>query len=193
MDWNERYEKDDTPWERGEPAPPLVEYLEGAHPLSGSVLVPGCGLGHDARLLAAQGCEVVGVDISSTALQRAKAHPAPPKGDVSYVLCDFLDAQNPLLTGRFDLLFEHTCFCAIDPSRRIDYVNAAAKALKPGGRLLAILFMDLEDDDGPPYSLSNDALEALFSPRFDLLDRWKPTRFFPGREDEETMFLMKKR
>jgi len=192
VDWDARYRTEDTPWERGEPAPPLVEYLEG-RTLSGQALVPGCGLGNDARYLAARGCSVVGVDISPIAIQKAQAQPLPLGADVSFQLCDFLDPQNGLPREAFDLVFEHTCFCAIDPLRRQDYAAAIHRHLKPGGQLLAILFTDLDDEDGPPYPVLHHEVEAHFSPRFSIERHWRPSRCFPGREGEETVYLMKRK
>lgn len=191
MDWNQRYQENDTPWERGEPAPPLVEFLE-ENQIVGRALVPGCGLGHDVRRIAAQGGEVVGTDIAELALQQASAFENPPGSKVSYALGDFLAPDDSLPASHFDWLFEHTCFCAIDPNRRPDYVAAAHRVLKPGGRLLAILFTDFENDDDPPYSIPSDAVEALFSPRFSIVRSWRPTRVFPDREGEETVFLMRR-
>lgn len=192
MDWDQSYQNNETPWERGEPAPPLVEYLE-MNPIHGSVLVPGCGLGHDVRLLASKGCKVVGVDLSETALNRARAFSSPEQGSVSYQLADFLDASNGLGRERFDYVFEHTCFCAIDPSRRADYVRTVHRLLKPGGHFLGILFTHLEDPGGPPFRTTNDEIETLFGPCFDVVKHWSPTRFYAGRESEESMCLMKKR
>ena len=192
MDWNQRYLTNDTPWERGEPAPPLVEYLKTRR-LRGRILAPGCGTGHDVRLIAACGCETVGVDISEAALSRAAAFSTPANARISYLLADFLDPSSGIASESFDCVFEHTCFCAIDPSRRPDYVASAARVLKPGGELLAILFTDMEDEDGPPFSISRDAIDDLFSPQFVIVDEWRPRLVFPGREGEETMFLMRKR
>ncbi len=192
MDWDLSYQNNETPWDRGEPAPPLVEYLE-SNSVSGRVLVPGCGLGHDVRLLAAQGCDVLGLDVSQTALDRAERFPKPRRGTAAYRLIDFLDPNNGLEDETFDCLFEHTCFCAIDPSRRVDYVNAAARLLVPGGRLLAILFTHLEDPDGPPFPTTPVEVETLFGARFEVERHWKPSRVYEGREDEESMYLMKRR
>lgn len=189
MDWDARYQTNDTPWERGEPAPPLVEFLE-SNALSGRALVPGCGSGNDARYLAAHGCSVVGVDISPSAIRQAQAQPNPPGADVSFQLCDFLNPQSGLPLEAFDLVFEHTCFCAIDPQRRKDYATAVHRHLKPGGQMLAILFTDIEDEGEPPYPCSHHEIEALFAPRFSIERHWRPSRCFPGREGEETMFLM---
>ena len=59
MDWNRRYEENDTPWDKGEAHPVLRDML-ARDALSGRVLVPGCGAGHDVRELAAAaalGCD----------------------------------------------------------------------------------------------------------------------------------------
>ena len=53
MDWEERYESGDTPWEKGAPAPPLLEWLDSRGSIRGDVLVPGCGSGYDVRAIAA--------------------------------------------------------------------------------------------------------------------------------------------
>lgn len=191
MDWDQSYQNNETPWDRGKPAPPLIEYL-GSNSIGGRVLVPGCGLGHDVRYLASHGCDVVGVDLSETALSRAREFSNPKLGSVSYQLCDFLDPESGLAEKSFDYVFEHTCFCAIDPSRRSDYVKAVYRALKPDGHLLAILFTNLDSPDGPPYATSHAEIEELFCSHFDIVRHWCPTRFYVGRENEESMCLMKR-
>lgn len=192
MDWDERYRREDTPWERGEPAPPLVEYC-ASHSIGGSVLVPGCGTGHDARFLASQGCQALGMDISPTALAKAASLPNRTGQALSFKRGDFLDPNNGLSNESFDWIFEHTCFCAIEPSQRPAYVRAAARILKPGGRLLGIFFTDIEEASEPPYPTSRDEMERLFSPHFRIMQHWRPKRSFPGRENEETMYLMERK
>jgi len=191
-DWDQCYQDNDTPWDRGEPAPPLVEYME-SNSLKGNVLVPGCGLGHDTRFLASKGCDVTGVDLSTLAIQKANASPAPVNGSLTYRLTDFLDPDNGLENERFDCVFEHTCFCAIDPVRRIDYEKAVRRVLKPGGQFLAILFTHLDDPDGPPFPTKPEEVEKLFGNHFEILRNWKPSKVFEGRENEESMYLMKRR
>src|SRR6266542_6168987 len=55
-DWEARYQSGDMPWEKGEPSPGLVDFL-GAQPelRRGTVVVPGCGTGHDVRAWSAAG------------------------------------------------------------------------------------------------------------------------------------------
>src|SRR6478609_4291828 len=70
-DWQHHYETGDTPWNKGGPSPPLVQWLAG-HRLHGRVLVPGCGHGHDLVPLAASGADsVTGLDIAPGAVVAA--------------------------------------------------------------------------------------------------------------------------
>lgn len=190
-DWDRLYQENETPWDRGEPAPPLVEYVE-KHKLAGRALVPGCGVGHDARFLAEQGCSVQAIDISDTALERAQSIHSGDQLSLIFKKENFLSESNGLPNSHFDLLFEHTCFCAIDPSSQSLYAEAASRALKPGGAFLGIFFTDMQNDDGPPYPSSRHEIQSLFSPYFEIAEIWKPSRSFPGREGEESMYLMRR-
>lgn len=186
MDWNLRYEQGDTPWDKGEAHPVLRDLLaRGA--LSGRVLVPGCGTGHDVRALSARGLRVAGLDVAPLALQQARTH--APAGDETYMLGDLFSLPGEW-RGVFDGVFEHTCFCAIDPARRIDYAAAIATALKPGGRLLAVFFTDPEHDgEGPPFGCTAGELDALFAGRFRLLDERREIPTYAEREGRELLRL----
>jgi SAM-dependent methyltransferase len=164
------------------------EYL-GRHPVKGRILVPGCGRGHDVRMLAGQGAEVVGLDISSKALEMAWA--IESVGRETYLAGDLLDPNADF--GRFDLIFEHTCFCAIDPSDRKEYVRVVHRALEPGGHLLAIFFMFIEDPEGPPFPVDTDEIDNLFGDAFETLETWVPSEAYPERENREQMRLMRRK
>ena len=190
-DWEDQYQKGETPWDKGAPSPGLVDFL-GVEMVSGRVLVPGCGLGHDVRALAATADEVVGLDLAASAVAAARS--VPSVGGERYVQGDFF-ALPAEMRGSFDWVFEHTCFCAIDPAQRPAYVEAAAGALKPGGKLLAIFYLDPGNDspdEGPPFEASITELDRLFLPRFTLLREWLPQHAYPGREGREWMRVMEK-
>lgn len=191
VDWEERYQAGDMPWEKGAPSPALAEYLAVNPPLEGRILVPGCGLGHDARAISRADNEVTGIDIAPSAVRAASG--APAVGRENYLLADLFDLPAEL-RGRFDWVWEHTCFCAIDPAMRAQYVRGVAAALKPGGCLLAIFFLDPgSEHDGPPHSVTLQELDALFSGEFSLEHEWMPGKAYPGREGREWMRLLKKR
>ncbi len=196
-DWEACYRAGQTPWDKGSAAPPLLEWLTGSSKgFAGDVLVPGCGSGHDVRAIVAAGQvrQVVGLDLSGAAVAQARAFPAA--GGETYVEADLFTLP-PGWGGRFDWVFEHTCFCAIDPVRRAEYVRAVADVLRPDGQLLAIFYLRpwsggeaRPPDGGPPFGTTVQELDTLFAERFRVVDEWSPTRAFPGREGREIARLL---
>src|SRR5688572_3962975 len=120
--WEERYQANDMPWEKGEPSPGLVDFLL-AHPglKHGTVCVPGCGTGHDVRAWAKAGFNAFGFDVAPSAVRLARQWTVKADLKARIEQRDFLKADPP---RRFDWVFEHTLFCAIDPSERDGYVKA---------------------------------------------------------------------
>jgi methyl halide transferase len=198
MDWEQRYRTGDTPWEKGAASPPLLEWLESRGPLHGSVLVPGCGSGHDVRAIAGvcPTTEVVGLDVAPSAIDHARGF--SPVGQETYQLADFLDLPVEL-TNRFAWVFEHTCFCAIEPRRRPDYVHGVFRALQPTGAVLAIFFLNPWDpgeappEGGPPFAVTREELDRLFGTHFELVEELKPRTAYPEREGREIIRLLRKR
>lgn len=186
-DWDARHRTGDTPWDRGM-AHPLLAMGGFDKWLQGNVLVPGCGTGHDVRLIAEKGASPTGLDLSSTAIERAHAL---SKGNEEFVTGD-LFAPKPEWAGRFEVVFEHTCFCAIDPRRRADYVSAVNALLKSGGVLAAIFFIDTGSDEGPPFSTNMEELERLFGRDFVLVETWTDFPTYEGREGCERAAIYRK-
>ena len=178
-DWNQAYEEGDTPWDKGYAAPPLCEFL-ARHTIAGRVLVPGCGTGHDVRALAAQGAEVVGLDIAESALRKAADFPVV--GGERYVLGDFLN-PDPSHIAAYDWVVEHTCLCAVNPDMRSAYARAVRRVLKPGGNYLAVFFRVVEDytRGGPPHPISQESIDELFGADFERVESSIPTKTYPSR------------
>lgn len=183
--WENRYQTGDMPWEKGAPSPGLVDFL-AAHPdlARGSVCVPGCGSGHDVRAFAAAGFSAHGFDIAPGAMAQAVKKNNNTGLAASFSLADFLHDEPP---KKYDWLFEHTLFCAIQPTERDEYVRAVLRWLKPGGFYLAVNYIVIAEDQGPPWRTSRDEQRQRFSPHFDLLADWLP-RSYPNREGKEWMY-----
>ena len=191
VDWEGRYQHNDTPWDKGFAAPPLVEWME-ENEFSGRVLVPGCGTGYDVREIARSGAYVIGLDLAPSAINHADTQPRI--GSERYRLANFLELP-PEMVGAFNFVFEHTLFCAIDPALRSTYVLSVAAALAPGGKLVAIFYLDVGDDEGggPPFGTSREELDGLFGERFDLLEEQVPSRSYEGREGRELLRVLRVR
>src|ERR1051325_5538923 len=134
--WENRYQTHDMPWEKGAPSPGLVDFL-ASHPNlpRGTVCVPGCGTGHDAREWARAGFRVAGFDLAPSAIRLSVERTKAAGLEATFQLADFLRDEP---ASRFDWLFEHTLFCAIDPPDRDAYVQAVLRWLKPDGQYLAV-------------------------------------------------------
>src|SRR4029453_17704547 len=116
------------PWEKGEASPGLVDFL-AAHPdLSrGTVCIPGCGTGHDARAWARAGFRAFGFDIAPSAARLSQERTRAAGLSANFQLANFLEDDPPFL---FDWIFEHTLFCAIPLADRDAYVRAVLRWIK---------------------------------------------------------------
>lgn len=168
--WNQRYLESNTPWDLAGPTPELVRLIgEKFFPPKSVALVPGGGRGHDAILLAQAGVEVDLVDFAPLALEQALALSAHAATKIFVYRQDFFALPTlPYFRGRYDFLFEYTFFCAIDPSRRAEYVKAVAQLLKTGGYLVGMFFPLVSDKEGPPFVVSQAEVEELFRPYFEI-------------------------
>ena len=184
--WEQSYQKGETFWDHGAPSPGLVDFLAQENYTPGSVLVVGCGRGHDCVELARHGFDVTGMDISRSGVKEAKRLAQAGGARIQYVIGDCLKLPRKKL-DTFDWVFEHTCFCAIDPELRPKYVDSVGAALKPRGLLLGI-FYNIQPESGPPFGTTREELIERFSPRFRLLVEKVP-RSFPNREGKELLML----
>src|ERR1043165_2820201 len=127
-DWEGLYQKGDTQWDKGEPSPGLVDFLASHRDLpKGTVLVPGCGTGHDVRAWAKAGFSATGLDIAPSAIRLAEERTRAAGLSATVRLDDFL-RDEPF--GQFDYVFEHTLFCAIQRGERDLYVATLNRWLK---------------------------------------------------------------
>jgi methyl halide transferase len=161
-DWDEHYATSETPWDTGEPAPTLVELLEvGRLPL-GRALDIGCGTGTNARYLASQGYDVVGVDVSGLAIERAVTAADPAGGSVELRKLDFLVNDPP--AGPFDLVFDRGCFHVFDdPVDQRSFAERVAACLAPDGLWVSLVGSTegAERDHGPPRRSARDIMNAV--------------------------------
>lgn len=188
--WEGRYESGTTPWDLGGPSPHFSELLhqkpEWLKPSKMAVL--GSGRGHDAVLFAQAGFDVVGFDYSSGAVERAKAL----YGDrVRFEQADIFNLPNSPWAGQFDYILEHTCFCAILPKQRGDYVRSAQALLKPKGILLGV-FWEHGDTDGPPFSTTLEDVQSLFDADFNMLSSAEKTAA-ADRQGLERLIVLRRR
>lgn len=186
--WEDLYARGGDAWELGRPAPPLVDFLATTPPPRGRVAVPGCGRGHDACLLATHGYDVTGFDFAPSVLDVARRLAAREH------LTARFEEHDVFALGRdyphaFDGVWEYTCYCAIDPARRAEYVRSLAGTLRPGGWLLACFFPLSWPSAGPPFVVSQAEVRRLVAPAFTIERAFTPRASARGRLGRESMVL----
>lgn len=189
--WEEIYQAGRAGWDLGGPAPVFRRLLERGQFAPGRMIVPGAGRGHDARMFARHGFEVVAVDFAADAVREMLAL-ADPQAPVEAVQTDIFDLPRGF-DGGFDYFLEYTCFCAIDPLRRAEYADLVARLLKPGGTYIALLFPIWKHAGGPPFAVSPDELAGLLTARgFGLLKREIPPDSVPQRQGFEELLIFQR-
>ncbi len=164
--WNQRYEEGSTGWDLKAPAEALAQLLATLPHEKKRVFVPGAGYGYDAMAWAEAGFDVVACDFASRAVAGLKER-ATARNVVLTALEADIFALPSEYDASFDIVWEQTCLCAIDPARRPEYVQTMLRVLKPRGTVHALLW-NHQRAGGPPHDLPRALTQALFAPSFDI-------------------------
>ncbi|TLS75616.1 methyltransferase domain-containing protein [Mariprofundus erugo] len=156
-DWEGRYQRGETGWDRGGASAALthlLKYLEpGAH-----IVIPGCGRGHEVVELARQGYRVTAIDVAPSAIAHLQQQLEQADLHAELITGDLFDVRPD---QPFDAVYEQTCLCAIAPSQRDAYASWLHQGLSDGGLLFA-LFMQTGCAGGPPYHCDLLSMRQLF-------------------------------
>ena len=152
----------------GQVSPPLQAYFDQLTNKAISILIPGCGNAYEATHLLEKGfTSVTLVDISAVLIAKLneKFRDQPYRG-LTLIAADFFE-----LSDGYDLIVEQTFFCALDPSLRSSYVQQAYDLLRPGGKLVGLLFDrdfigDGDSPGGPPFGGNMEEYRQLLEKRF---------------------------
>lgn len=143
--WNESYASGQLPWDTGQPEPLLVEFLISGAVTRGPALEIGAGTGTNAIWMAERGFDVLGVDVSPLAVERAHAKMEGLALRCRFAAWDFLTAPPP--DGPFQFVFDRGCFHVFDePDERRQFAAHVAATLTPGSLWLSLI----GSTEGPP-------------------------------------------
>lgn len=147
--WTKIYHEEKNPgWNLGEPAEALKDMLPRIKLVRSKILVPGCGEGHDAAYFANKGHIVYAVDFSEEAIARGKKLYGHIQ-DLHFIQADIFNLP-PDWIHTFDIVFEHTCYCAVSPDRRNEVIQIYKKMLHETGMLMGVFFA-FERRTSTPY------------------------------------------
>jgi len=190
MDWEQKWREGTTPWDTGQPALALVDWLAAPTVSGGRAFVPGCGGGHDAVVLAKHGFTVTALDIAPTAVSKLQERGRAlglGREQLNPVLGDVLDPATARDLGRFDLIWEYTMLCALPPNRRLEWAAAIDRLMAPNAELLTLIFpTGPRSRPGPPFQLTATDLTELLTPHGLVAMELGPApRSLPEREGLE--------
>lgn len=168
-DWDERYVRNEIPWDTGCPDTYLVRTVSHWPVHRGKVLDVGCGTGTNSIWLAGQGFEVTGIDISGEAIAIARRRAADEGASCRFLCDDFLTVNIDAESQQF--IFDRGCFHAMrEEEQRIAFVRRISDSLSEAGLWLSMIGNadDLHQDQGPPKLSARQITQAV-EPFFEIL------------------------
>jgi thiopurine S-methyltransferase len=139
------------------------------------VFVPLCGKSMDMVWLRQQGCEVLGVELSSIAVKeffrengQLPTHAISGKfksceADGVRILCgDFFDLSKADLAN-VSAVYDRASLVALPPDMRERYARHLVDILPPATQILLVTFdYPQAEMQGPPFAVSANEVEALY-------------------------------
>ncbi|MHC5055525.1 MAG: class I SAM-dependent methyltransferase [Planctomycetota bacterium] len=162
QNWDERYRTGDLPWDTGTHAEQLERALGALGIEPCAALEVGCGTGTNAVWLAGRGFTVTAVDVSETAVERAREKAEDAGVEVTFLAADFVrgpGAGADLMPGApFGFAFDRGCLHSFeDLAERTAFAEAVARNLAPGGLWLSLI----GSTDAPPRDVGPPRLSAV--------------------------------
>ncbi|MEJ2081035.1 MAG: thiopurine S-methyltransferase [Acidobacteriota bacterium] len=178
--WHERWQQNRIGFHLEDVNPYLRAHWAGLGlPASARILVPLCGKSVDLDWLAAQGHQVLGVEISPLAVEAFfREHGLSPHvselrqglqrwqaGAISILCGDFMTLQAADLGG-IDGVYDRAALIALPPARRPAYVGQLQRLAGIVPQLLITLEHDGDPHAGPPFSVPDEEVRAHYGANY---------------------------
>ena len=172
------------PWSIDEPQPELAALIE-AGKFHGDVLDVGCGEAAVSLRLAELGYTTVGLDLSPTAIDLARAE-AAKRGltNATFEVADISSFRG--YDGRFGTIVDSTLFHSIPVEARDGYQRSIVRAAAPGASYFVLVFDRAGMPTGPANPVTAEELRDVVS-KYWTIDEIRPARIhavFPPNFEE---------
>ena len=184
--WNRKYIQNKFKWDIGFPTPIFKNWSNSIKNKSNKkVCIPGCGRGHDVLYLSQQGFDVYAFDFSKVAIDFLNKESRKCRVTANIFCLDFFTLDKKF-NSYFDYVLEYTFYCAISPTRRVEYIDKCCNILKNKGKIIAIMLpVDSKQNEGPPFTVSKDELTHNFENKFNILSITSSPLSIPQRLEIE--------
>jgi SAM-dependent methyltransferase len=191
--WDDIYRNDMAGWDMKTPTPVFENLLDAKKFIKpGKILIAGCGKGYDAVLAAKNGYDVYADDFSIEAIKFARDLAEKEKVKVNFLLEDIFRLDS-IYKDYFDYIYDYVTYCAVIPERRKEYVEKIAGLLKPGGKLIALLFPVEDRKGGPPFAVDVQEFYDLVSRHLSLIFSSKKINSIKPRNGREVLQIYLKK
>lgn len=184
--WNARYRDAETPWDTGYPSMELQRVIadEGIAPCRALEL--GCGTGTNSVWLAQKGFDVVGVDLSPLAIEKASQRAEKANVKVRFLAADVMDL--PDLGGPFRFFFDRGCYHVVRRDGNAEtYIDTLASVTSQDAQGLILAGNAKEPHDPGPPTVSEEELRSEWQTRFTI--QWLREFRFDSTPNIDESFL----
>lgn len=192
--WHKRWQEKRIGFNQSAVNPLLTEYINHLDLAAGSrIFVPLCGKSIDMVWLAAQGYDVVGVELVETAVQEFFA-----EQNIQPIVSQH--AENPVIKryqgqlvdgdeqrtitlwvvdifaltstdiGIIDAIYDKAALIAMPADMRPDYSEQIRKVSDNAPQLLITLDYDQSKKEGPPFSINGEQLQQYYGNHYQLCE-----------------------
>jgi SAM-dependent methyltransferase len=167
--FKERYEAGDTPWDIGKPDFNLIQTVTPTPIKPCQALDIGCGTGDNAIWLSQQNFQVLGIDTSEIAIEKAKEKASKANAKCALIVSDILTSH--VEGAPFGFAFDRGCFHTLSSDKeRKSFAENVNVHLEEDGLWLSLLGNTDEQRHapGPPQRAARDIVNAV-EPYFEIL------------------------
>jgi 2-polyprenyl-3-methyl-5-hydroxy-6-metoxy-1,4-benzoquinol methylase len=164
-----RYEAHDTPWDIGQPDFNLIQTVTKTPIKPCNAVDIGCGTGDNAIWLSQQGFQVLGIDTSQVAIERAKEKASKANANCSFLVSNILTGQ--VEGAPLGFAFDRGCFHVLESDQeRKSFADNVNRLLEKGGLWLSLIGNadEQRNTPGPPQRTAKNIVNAL-EPYFEIL------------------------
>lgn len=163
------YQAGDTPWDIGKPDSNLIRIVSAIPLRPCKALDIGCGTGDNAIWLSQQNFQVVGIDISEIAIEKANEKALKANAKCAFLVSDILTTR--VEGAPFGFAFDRGCFHTLgsDQERR-RLAESVRDHLEKDGLWLSLIGNadEKRDGPGPPQRTAREIVGGV-EPYFEIL------------------------
>ncbi|HHH11865.1 MAG TPA: methyltransferase domain-containing protein [Sorangium sp.] len=186
--WEQAWQQGRTGWDAGQSPPALVQLVNSTHLKPARALVPGCGAGYDVFTLSRIAELTIGLDLAPTARARFMSLSEQPHIDSDKVRIEPHNFFDYTPSDHFDLIWDYTFLCAIEPHQRQAWAARMHQLLAPAGELWTLIFPvhpEPMNPGGPPHPLTPELVRELLAPYFEARQLEPVKESHDGRAGKE--------